>query len=135
MRTTARRNRRRDRVPCATWIQSGSEPVSWSDSFRARVFVTSYRANRASRRSFSHEKKYPLIARFPARLMMFDDSQAMAPDERDNVIARHVAEVLVPAPRRPVRGGHLRRLAQHRERRAFDEEQRPRRREQHRHAG
>src|SRR2546428_12223804 len=123
MRTTARRNRRRDRVPYARRIQGGSEPVSWSDSFQARVFVTAYRANRASRCCFSHEKKHPLIGRFPARPMMLDDSQAMAPGQRDDVIARHVAEMLVSRPRRSVGGGRLVRVAQHRERRAFDEEQ------------
>ena len=42
---------------------------------------------------------------------MLDDSQAMAPDEGENVVARHVAEMLMPRPGSSVGGDYLLRLA------------------------
>src|SRR5579862_1117933 len=90
----------------------------------------------ASRNSFgrSCEQEYPLIRRFPRCRVVLDDAQAMAPDERQDLVARHVAEMLMSRPGRPVGGGDLLRLAEHGERDALDEEERPRGREQPRHA-
>jgi hypothetical protein len=42
---------------------------------------------------------------------MLDDAQTMAPDERENVFARDVPEMLVSRARRPVRGRNLLRPA------------------------
>ena len=55
---------------------------------------------------------------------MLDDAQAMAPDERENVLARQVAEMLVPRARRSVRRLDLLRSAEHREGRHLDEQER-----------
>ena len=65
--------------------------------------------------------------------MMLDDSQAVAPDEREHVVAREVAKMLVARARRSVRRLDLFRAAEHREGRHFDEEERPARLEEARH--
>jgi hypothetical protein len=67
--------------------------------------------------------------------MVLDDAQAMAPDERENVRAREVAEMLVPRARRSVSRLDVLRAAEHGEWSHLDEQEGAARLEEARHPG
>lgn len=100
--------------------------------FELPVDTTSYFDHERPRLALQQQN--PLVAGRQTHGMMVCNTQLVTAGKGEDLLARHVAEVLVPGARSPVGGGDLLGAAQHGERRGLDDEQLPARHEQRRHA-